>query len=127
MLTPTTTTRIAAMSSAPPSSRVTRLRCVSEGRVIPNVCMNISTRYSRTRIYAARPFTICLPETCCRCCIERSSIASMKGILKRLRELLSSWRGTPPSSGEPDAGVRVPLKRGPGGRSASAVAEFDES
>jgi hypothetical protein len=50
----------------------------------------------------------------------------MKGILKRLRELLSGRRSSPPPSGEPDAGVRVPLKRGPGGRSASAVAELDD-
>jgi hypothetical protein len=49
----------------------------------------------------------------------------MKRILERLRELLP-WRSSPPPSGEPDAGVRVPLKRGPGGRSASAVAELDE-
>jgi hypothetical protein len=50
----------------------------------------------------------------------------MKRMLQRLRDLLSE-RSTPPPSGEPDAGVRVPLKRGPGGRSASAVAELDES
>jgi hypothetical protein len=40
-------------------------------------------------------------------------MAPMKRIFKRLRELLP-WRSSPPS-GEPDAGVRVPLKRGPGG------------
>ncbi|HEY3989054.1 MAG TPA: hypothetical protein VGM02_07135 [Acidobacteriaceae bacterium] len=50
----------------------------------------------------------------------------MKRILDRLRKLLPR-RPSPPPSGEPDAGVRVPLKRGPGGRSASAVAEPDES
>ena len=49
----------------------------------------------------------------------------MKRILQRLRDLLTG-RNAPPS-GEPDAGVRVPLKRGPGGRSASAVAELDKS
>jgi hypothetical protein len=50
----------------------------------------------------------------------------MKRILQRLRDLLTG-RNAPPPFGEPDAGVRVPLRRGPGGRSASAVAELDES
>jgi hypothetical protein len=51
----------------------------------------------------------------------------MKDILKRLRNLLFGRSGAPPSPEDPYAGVRVPRKRGPGGRSASAVAELDES
>lgn len=50
----------------------------------------------------------------------------MKRILERLRNLLSGRRSAPPPPEDPYAGVRVPLKRGPGGRNASAVAELDE-